>query len=450
MRVFFHIAAMNSGWYNIYREIYDGILSSGLLEAVDKLVVGFLGSPQDFNKLSTELIGEKYELNYFGSNFEQYEFPTLNLLQQYCQTSDQPVLYVHTKGSSNPAHTGKRYWRKAIIKSIVLDWRRCIELLDNSDLVGYNLHRPRRKGQAPIHFSGNCWWAKSSYIRTCVPILELKARPRYINNWMVGQPRFQCEFWLRTGNWLKAVWKSTGVENADREHNIDPIISLDDPPIDPFDSAGLLVDKRFLINVEGQDDRLESALIEISRERIRDVEIFGAFTIGEVLKRYQNIPLKTPGQVGCYLSHKACIYHAFTDKANALLIIEDDVSLSYRFDALFKDAYYDVPKDWDVLFIGSLEKNRGPYVHIKNRVWQTGDHWGTHCYLLSRTGIEKMHDYLKNNPIEWEIDMLMVHHMPDLKKYSVNPTLAYQKPFKSNTRPPKPTNDGSQATNRIL
>lgn len=440
MRVFFHVAAMNDGWYKIYREIYDEIVRSGLLNESSKLVVGFLGKVGDFYRVAEELQGDKYELHYFGTNMDQYEFPTLDLLEQFCKTTEELVLYVHTKGCSAPDHAGKRYWRKAMIKSVITDWRTCLHHLRTQTLVGYNLHRPRKKSDGPMHFSGNWWWAKPSYIRTCVPILTLKVKPRVINHWM-SDIRFQCEFWLRTGPWMKAQWKSTGSENAVREYYFDPLITLDSPDTDPFEYAGLKVDKRFLVNMNGQDDRLTSALKEIRAAGIKNVERFEAI----IPKDLGECKLKTKGQLGCYLSNVECIKRAYESEANALLILEDDVEFAYGIQELFRDSYRVVPSDWDVLFVGSYEKNHGPYVNVKERIWKTGDHWGTHCYLLSKSGIQKMHEYLTTHPIEWEIDMLMVHHMPELKKYSINPSLAYQKPFKSNTRPPKSSSDASQS-----
>jgi GR25 family glycosyltransferase involved in LPS biosynthesis len=441
MRVFFHVAAMNNSWYNIYREIYNEIADSGLLEACSKLTVGFIGPVPDFAKIAEELVGDKYELVYFGPDFTQYEFPTLELLDKYCREGGtEPVMYCHTKGVSAPDHVGKTYWRRAMIKAVISDWKRCNKLLLENDLVGYNLHRPRHKGSAPIHFSGNWWWVKPEYITKCLPISLLRKTPKFISHWLGHQLRFQCEFWLRTGPWLQAKWKSTGVENADRENIIDPITSIDPAVKDPFDYAGIQVDRRFVINMTGQDDRLESALTEISKAQIRDVEVFEAIVPDNT---WYN-PLKTKGQLGCYLSNFACIKEAYESDAEAVLIMEDDVEFVYRFTLLLKDCYNDLPKDWDVFFVGAYEKNRGPYEQVKNKIYKTGDHWGTHCYLLSRSGIKKMYDYLSTKPIQWEIDMLMVHHMPELVKYSIHSTLAYQKPFKSNTRPPKPS--GSYAT----
>lgn len=423
---------MNSSWYPIYREIYDELVASGLLEACSKLTVGFVGPSVDFAKVADELVGDKYELCYFGNNFDQYEFPTLNLLDQYCKEGgEESVMYCHTKGVSSPEHLCKRYWRKAMIKSVISDWRRCVSLLDDNELVGYNLHRPRQRGAVPIHFSGNWWWVKPDYVRTCLPILVLQKTPKFITHWLSTSPRFQCEFWLRTGQWITARWKSTGVENVNREYVIDPIVELDPGEKDPFDFAGIPVERRFVINMVGQDDRLESALTEISKAGLRDVEVFEAIVPDET---WYN-PLKTKGQLGCYMSNFFCIEEAFKSGAEHVLIMEDDVELAYRFAPLFKDCLLDLPGDWDVLFIGAYEKNRGPYELVKDKIWKTGDHWGTHCYLLSRSGIRKMYEYLISNPIQWEIDMLMVHHMPDLIKYSIHPTLAKQKPFKSNTRP---------------
>jgi len=138
-----HVAAMNNSWYKVFREIFDAIVSSKLLDNVNKLTIGFIGPIDEFNKLGKELQNEKIEVLYFGNVFTQYEFPTLEVLEQTCKNSNEPVLYCHTKGVSNPEHQGKKYWRRAMIKSLILEWSSCIDLLKINDLVGYNLHRPK-------------------------------------------------------------------------------------------------------------------------------------------------------------------------------------------------------------------------------------------------------------------------------------------------------------------
>lgn len=431
MRLFLHVAAMNNSWYSVYREIYEDIVSSGLLEACSKLTIGFIGPPKEFVKIAEELVDEKYELLYFGTNLEQYEFPTLNLLDQYCKEGDEPVMYCHTKGISNPDHMGKKYWRRAMSKSVIMGWRKCVAQLADYDAVGYNLHTPKHTGGTPIHFSGNWWWTRPEYIRSCIPILELQKRPRFIALWLGNSLRFQCEFWLRTGHTRSSKWKSTGVGNLNREYTIDPIVQLDEGVQDPFDFAGIKADKRYLINMAGQYTRLESALKEISLAGIRDVEVFEAIVPNDLGES----KLRTHGQLGCYLSNMKCIENAFLSNAEGMVVLEDDVELAYRIAPLLKDCFKDVPDDWDILFVGGYEKNHGPYDLVKHKIWKAGDHWGTHCYILSKSGIHKMYEYLTTHPIEWEIDMLMVHHMPNLVKYSIHPTLATQKPFKSNTRP---------------
>ena len=73
----------------------------------------------------------------------------------------------------------------------------CIELLENNDCVGCNLRYPQYGDTTslyngdPKHYSGNFWWAKSSYLASN-PVENLKGyyeaewylfrkKPSYIN-----------------------------------------------------------------------------------------------------------------------------------------------------------------------------------------------------------------------------------------------------------------------------
>lgn len=442
MIFFFHVAGMH-GWKEIFEEIYNEFKNSGLLAAAEKRVIGFIGSKEDLAYLQSRAV--ESEIYYFGEDFKQYEFPTLELLDNYCRSKaeEKKVLYVHTKGVSNPAHVGKKYWRRAMIKSVITEWRSCSNRLNRYDAVGYNLHR--RNPVPMTHFSGNWWWVRSSFIKKCRPISFLRKNPIRIGNWPNDESklRFQCEFWLRTGLRNSGRFISTGVENFINEYNIDPIVKLDYNQ-DPFDFAGLVVDKRFVINIEEQKTRLDSALQEINKACIRDVKVFKAITP----ESPEGSRLKTKGQLGCYLSNKSCIEEAYHSNANAVLILEDDVSFAYGFQELFKQAYSDIPSDWDIIFIGSNEKTRLPRKIVAGMAAIPNEHWGTHCYLLSRSGIEKVYEYFKANPTPtYEIDMLLTNQIKGLKQYSFFPSLATQiARFPSNTRN-KPTRNGAPTTN---
>lgn len=98
---------------------------------------------------------------------DDYEFPTLIGLQKNCHQDQEEfaVLYIHLKGVT---HVNNRYnkptedWRHFMQYFNVENWRQCVaKLEDDHDTVGVNFYK------CPLpHYSGNFWWARSSYIRT--------------------------------------------------------------------------------------------------------------------------------------------------------------------------------------------------------------------------------------------------------------------------------------------
>lgn len=111
-------------------------------------------------------------------NKNLYEGTTLSKLYDECYQYDF-IGYIHGKGITNlTKYTNK--WRKVLEYAVIERWEDNINALENEyDVSGifwldYNLH-----------FSGNFWWAKSSYIKT-LPRPDLR-------KWNTYCP--ESEFW---------------------------------------------------------------------------------------------------------------------------------------------------------------------------------------------------------------------------------------------------------------
>lgn len=110
----------------------------------------------------------------------------------------QKVFYFHTKGMSqsltkNPAETNTRHWRLLMELMLITNWKTCVDRLRGNDTFGILL---RTKFEEYVHYSGNFWWAKSSYIKKLYnPVDKAHIAPH-----KALSARHSAEAWLGTGN----------------------------------------------------------------------------------------------------------------------------------------------------------------------------------------------------------------------------------------------------------
>lgn len=150
------------------------------------------------------------------------------------------------------------------------------------------------------------------------------------------------------------------------------------------------------------------------------------------------------GVIGCLESHIHCIKYAKEHNLENIFIIEDDIQ--FDIDALNNIENIDVPKDFDMLYLG-YHVNRG-YRYSKNLIKLTSA-LTTHGYILNK----KMYDVILDNVnTNWSIipeysdlnnyekpffannlkaiDMFYakwIHHKGD-NSYGIYPMVAYQRP----------------------
>lgn len=433
MKIFFHVAAMNEAWKEVFHEIYSKLQNTELLDFVNNnIFIGFVGKQEDLEYLKDNVLPNT-EIKDFGEDFKQYEFPTLLALEEYCHNNNDQVFYLHTKGISLEKHAGKKYWRRAMIKYLINDWKTCVEQLKNNDAVGYNWKDWNHGTEA--HFSGNWWYSNPGLIRSSVSLQTLIDKPNILWEGLGFETnkRLQAEFWLKTGlNALTRI-KSVGATDFDNEYRIHPNVPLDKFDKDPFDAVGLKVDRRYLINIMGDDRRKDNGLIQTRLSGIRDVLVYPAIDARK--KGIHSIKyLDKPGVAGCHLTHEALLTNAYIEGYESVLIMEDDIKFDYGFQELLTDAWKDVPSDWEIIWFGSYEKQKHPTINIKNRVHIPHNHWGGHCYLVNKTGLAKIVPALKTNPINEEVDVYIHKHIKGLKQYSFYPTMVFQVGFKSTIR----------------
>lgn len=167
--IYIHVCCINN-WKDVLNNLYFNIKSSGLYEVVSRIKFSVLCNPE--SKTETELyfsnfllLDAKIELLEIACNISLYETHTINLLHKHATESEEDfnVLYLHTKGVTR---TGVNVadWIKYMIYFNINQYQTCIDRLAHHDAVGVNLITIPK-----LHYSGNFWWSKSSYIRKLQP-----------------------------------------------------------------------------------------------------------------------------------------------------------------------------------------------------------------------------------------------------------------------------------------
>lgn len=106
------------------------------------------------------------------------EWPGLDFVKRHCDaaTAEEYVMYFHIKGVTHPHNAGIHDWRRYLEYWNIDCWQDCVALLDQGhDTVGTNFINEPFLGadQRPCnwnHYSGNFWWARSSYIKRLTPL----------------------------------------------------------------------------------------------------------------------------------------------------------------------------------------------------------------------------------------------------------------------------------------
>jgi hypothetical protein len=183
--IYIHVCCINN-----YKEVFNNLIhcikDSGLYKNVKEIRCCVLGEydPAIFSDEKIKIVAE-------NANVFLYEQFTINKLHNDCKTENFNVLYLHTKGVTRPENVAVKSWVDYLCYFNIYNYAKCLELLTENDTVGVNLHDCPQ-----MHYSGNFWWSKSSYINKLNPcIYECYNTP---------------EFWLtcnKNGKYI-SLWSS--------------------------------------------------------------------------------------------------------------------------------------------------------------------------------------------------------------------------------------------------
>lgn len=181
--IFYHIGAVDSDYQLIVNEQVKLLKDSGLYKKADKIFYSIVG-------LQKIKLPDKFQCVYSNEDYTVAELPIMDIILTYSKHEIFNCLYFHTKGSGrNHLKTSKdqgEKWRKYMGYFNIELWESNIELLKDYDTVGASFME--KSSWYGNHYSGNFWWAKSSYIRTLNTVTSVDVKNQ--------NDRFKAEMWL--------------------------------------------------------------------------------------------------------------------------------------------------------------------------------------------------------------------------------------------------------------
>jgi beta-1,4-mannosyl-glycoprotein beta-1,4-N-acetylglucosaminyltransferase len=147
--------------------IIDNLLETKCIDILENVFIINIGLPIE-NKY-----GDKFIITNYSNDPLLYENPTLNKIVDFSVNNKNcNILYLHSKGITRDKNNTKiKDWIDLMLYFLVEQNNKCIEYLNNYDTVGCNYHDGSHPN-IPCHFSGNFWWAKTTYLAKCDKLNE--------------------------------------------------------------------------------------------------------------------------------------------------------------------------------------------------------------------------------------------------------------------------------------
>ena len=194
---------------NLYRlkHLLETLQSNNMYDFLDELYIFNIGNSINSSVLREILPNDREKTRFkivnISSDKNLFEIPVLNLIQKYAsdsRNSNANILYLHTKGVSyDKSLQTVNDWIDYMLYYLVERHEDCVEILNTTDIktLGCN------KSQSPhLHYSGNFWWSKSSYIKELDVITSNK--------------KADAEWWLLSKNGLHKSLRDSNINHYEQ------------------------------------------------------------------------------------------------------------------------------------------------------------------------------------------------------------------------------------------
>lgn len=134
---------------------------------------------------------------------------------------------------------------------------------------------------------------------------------------------------------------------------------------------------------------------------------------------------KRLGVIGCYLSHSTLLAHLGTQRCgpnDIHLIFEDDAVLPENYDMKVRQIIDQLPADWDVLQMFTLDPKLQPWKGIiKRPVPGVLGNWSTAAYAVRHGSLAKINEHVRVMRVP--IDVQLLEKCGEWKWFTVQPDL---------------------------
>jgi len=204
-----------------------------------------------------------------------------------------------------------------------------------------------------------------------------------------------------------------------------------------------ICDKVYVINLEKDKNKMKSAKEQLDQQSI-GFERFNAIDGNDISQNifFSSFCYKfcTSGVKGCAASHRSLWQNMINNNYDHILVFEDDIIIDKDFNTKLTLLYNEVPKDFDILYLGSLFYcgDNSYYSRARNlksnkitdNVLHVDGCAGFHGYIISKKCAqqflkETINFHIDDNAINWI-------HKYNLKAYALSPSLVNQNLNNSN------------------
>ena len=136
------------------------------------------------------------------------------------------------------------------------------------------------------------------------------------------------------------------------------------------------------------------------------------------------------GVSGGTMAHLNAYIHAYNDKLNSFLVVEDDCVFHNDFIKLFDQYTNELPVYWDLLYLGGMyEPSKGSLYKISDHMIKVSGMMSTHCYAVRSTILLKLiSTFLKDYPyLTDSADGFLCNIQKECETFAFNPPLAWQR-----------------------
>jgi GR25 family glycosyltransferase involved in LPS biosynthesis len=203
-------------------------------------------------------------------------------------------------------------------------------------------------------------------------------------------------------------------------------------------SVNSIIDKVYVINLDKDTERLARFDEQMKEHRIEYTRV--SAVVGSTVK---DSPKLTPwcnqfctnGMKGCALSHQQIWNDMLKHSYKNVLVFEDDAILEPNFNAVFKEAWDELPHDFDIFYLGctvmcdnSYKISKAintvrdtPPVPLSEHIHTVKGSIGTHSYIISNKCAKLFSNLSINFHIDSEITKWIGQY--GLSAYSCNPLI---------------------------